>query len=280
MFISVIILICLSISVSFLSFSLINKRLKERIDKPDPEKRRFNFRPSLVATLDHLLAAVLVFTLSVMVSSYVYRSTTHSRFDALMADVLSMFSSTAAVMICASYWAISKPRVYVTISMFVVVVLDIVLFATHFNIFYKPGMAVERLCSRGYGSMTPNERFHRSYDFYFLLGGFTCWCLAVFGAVFHHPRLRPFRPLGGWPYACWVVVEALPSIAGTVALGIYSLYFWQTREIMQDGGAFNAAIKKWGFGQYLAVATWFPPILHFFYYYLGKPGRSLERLLG
>lgn len=34
------------------------------------------------------------------------------------------------------------------------------------------------------------------------------------------------------------------------------------------GDAFVAAIKTWGFGQYLALATWFPPVLHFLYLYL------------
>jgi hypothetical protein len=76
-------------------------------------------------------------------------------------------------------------------------------------------------------------------------------------------------------HASWVVAEALPSIAGVISLCIYSRYYWIMRSIMEDvyGHAFAAATTKWGFGQYLALATWFPPVLQFLYYYWVKRSR-------
>jgi len=284
MFVSTIILMGLAILFSALSFEPISKRVRliqqHAHSGGHLVKQRCNFRLSLVCTLPNFLDATLVFAGSVMVSSYVYRWKTHSRFDALTADALSMLSTTAATMVCASYWATitdrhHHPRGYVTIGIIMLAVLNIVLFATHFSIFYKPGEAIERLCSRRYALMTPEQRFHRSEDFYHLLGGFVCWTLACVGTGLHHPLLQRYRAEKGVFHACWVIAEAFPSIAGVLSLCIYSRYYWIMREIMEDvhGDAFAAAIKTWGFGQYLALATWLPPVLQFLYYYWVKSSR-------
>ena len=270
-------LIVLTAVFSSLSFSPISKRIavlqRLYLLHRRPKKRRCNFRLSLVRTLPGLLISTLVFGASVMVSSYVYRWTTHSRFDALMADALSMLSATSVVMVCAAYWATSThpySRGYVTGSVVLVALLNVVLFATHFSIFYKPGKIIERLCSQRYDAMTPDQEFHHSDDFFYFLGGFVCWVLAAVGTAFHHPRLRRYRAETGSRHAAWVTAEALPTVAGVVSLAVYSRYYWRTRGIMKEvyGDAFVAAIKTWGFGQYLALATWFPPVLHFLYLYL------------
>jgi hypothetical protein len=281
MFVSTIILMGLTILFSALSFEPISKRVRLIQQHAqfggDLVKPRCNFRLSLVSTLPNFVDATLVFAGSVVVSSYVYRWTTHSRFDALMADALSMLSTTAATMVCASYWATitdrhHHPRGYVTIGIAILVVLNIVLFGTHFSIFYKPGIAIERLCSRRYAVMTPEQRFHRSEDFYYLFGAFAFWVLACIGTGLHHPLVQRYRAKNGVLHACWVITEALPSIAGVISLCIYSRYYWIMRSIMEDvyGDAFGAATMTWGFGQYLALATWLPPVLQFLYYYWVK----------
>ncbi|KAK1753761.1 hypothetical protein QBC47DRAFT_303532 [Echria macrotheca] len=276
MFLSAIMLITLTVIFASLSLYPIRKRI---ITKSDdfrrtgwPGKLRFNFRLSLVRTLPGLMISALVFAMSVMVSSYVYRWTTHSRFDALMADAFSMLSATAVVMICAAYWATTvRPYSpgYVAGSVVLLSILNLIMFSTHFSIFYKRGKMIERLCSQGYESMTPDQRFQDSEDFFYFLGGFVCYVLALLGMVTHHPLVRKHRAKSGWAHAVWVVAETLPVVAGSVSLAVYSRYYWKTREIMKDvyGDAFTAATQTWGFGQYLALATWFPPILQFLYLY-------------
>jgi hypothetical protein len=284
MFVSTIILMGLTIIFSALVFEPISKRVRLIQQHAhfggDLVKPRCNFRLSLVSTLPNFVDATLVFAGSVMVSSYVYRWTTHSRFDALVADALSMLSTTAATIACASYWATithrhHRPRGYVTVGIAILAVLNIVLFSTHFSIFYKPGLAIERLCSRKDAVMTPEQRFHRSDDFYYLFGGFAFWVLTCIGTGLHHPLVQRYRAKNGVLHASWVVAEALPSVAGVVSLCIYSRYYWIMRSIMEDvyGHAFAAATTKWGFGQYLALATWLPPVLQFLYYYWVKRSR-------
>jgi hypothetical protein len=131
MFISIVILLVLVLAFSVLSLWPVSRHLRiaaaqhssssscspfhhtyPHTSAPAPRartkkkrKRRFNLRRSLIATLPDLLDTTILFTDSVIVSSYVCRWTTHSRFDALMVDALSMLCATSVVMLCASYWA-------------------------------------------------------------------------------------------------------------------------------------------------------------------------------
>ncbi|KAK0649840.1 hypothetical protein B0T16DRAFT_508753, partial [Cercophora newfieldiana] len=287
MFISVVILLLLTITFSVLSFSPISQYLRsaQPSDTPVPRpKRRFNLRLSLVTTLPHLLSTTLVFTASVIISSYVYRWTTHSRFDALMADALSMLCATSIIMLCASYWATTPDSLsahqhwYIPASIALLGVLNTVLFATHFSVFYKPGKVIERLCSRGSSALSSSSQgFRESEDFQYFLAGFIAWMLACVGLVFHYPRLRKYRRrTNGWRYALWATAEALPAVAGMAALFVYARYYWTTRSIMKEvyGRAFLDAIKRWGFGQYLALATWGSPLLLFLYMYFIGDGQG------
>ena len=300
MFVSIVILLFLTLVFSTLSFSPISRHL--RTPRPysslRPRRRRFNLRLSLLATLPHLLATTLVFTTSIILSSFVYRWTTHSRFDALMADALSMLCATSVIMLCAAFWATvpdtspshspHSPHPhphqpwYIPASILLLSILNTVLFSTHFSVFHKPGKVIERLCSRGAAALsssftTPSQSFHHSSDFQYFLAGFVAWTLAVVGLVFHYPRLRGMRGrLRGWKYAGWVVAEGMPAVAGMAALAVYARYYWTTRGVMGEvyGRAFLDAVGRWGFGQYLALATWGPPVLGFGWVFLGGEGEE------
>jgi hypothetical protein len=287
MFISIVILLLLTLTFSLLSFTPISRHLRtSRHSQPSLPNHRFNLRRSLLTTLPHLLATTLVFTASIIISSYVYRWTTQSRFDALMADALSMLCATSVIMLCASYWATTPDSLsphqpwYIPASIALLGVLNTILFATHFSIFYKPGKVIERLCNR---SLSLQElEFRNSADFQYFLAGFIAWAMACVGLVFHYPRFRgKRRTLRGWRYCLWAVAEALPAVAGMAALAVYARYYWTTRAVMKEvyGPAFLDAIKRWGFGQYLALATWGPPILLFLYVYFVGGGRG-EGMLG
>jgi len=296
MFISIVILLLLVVAFSFLSLSPVSSRLRPSDSDPggtrEGGKRRFNLGRSLVITLPDLLATTIVFTASVIVSSYVYRWTTHSRFDALMVDALSMLCVSSVVMLCASYWATAPdpdPAVvshtqewYIPASIAALGVLNAVLFGTHFAVFYKPGKVIERLCSArvGKGTLSMSTDFSKSLDFRYFLTGFLGWLLAAVGLVFHHPRLRGRREqTSGYGRVLWAAAECLPALAGTVALGVYGTYYWTTRDVMKDvyGQAFLTAIKKWGFGQYLALSTWVQPVLAFLYVYFVGEGEGERR---
>jgi hypothetical protein len=306
MFISLIILLVVTFIFSTLSiplalqltpdhpyYILTFKRSKGRRAKESrPPRRRLELRLSLLSTLPSLFSTTLVFGASVMISSYVYRWTTHSRFDALMVDALSMICATAVVMLCAAYWAAgtherngtpeetdssAKKEWYIPASVVLICALNTVLFATHFSIFYKKGKPIERLCGQRLQKPTLGEEsaFHSSSDFQHLLLGFISFALACTGLAFHYPGLRSTRKrLTGCRWALWVAAECLPAAAGSAALAAFAAHYWRTRRVMEEvyGKAFLAAVKRWGFGQYLALATWAQPVLLWLYVYFVDNG--------
>jgi hypothetical protein len=272
MLVSVIILMVLSIVFSFLAFGTIRRSLARSRASAIPDSSKFRFRHAVQGTLDDLFRAVLIFCVAVIVSCFVFRYSTVSHFDSIMADTLSMVCATTVVILCAAYWSNARrPRFYVASSMAIVIVLTCVLFGTHFQITRKPGDAIERYCSNGSGHISPDGSWADLGRRYVSVA-FACWCVAMIGAVFHHPGLRHWRPQSrGCLHGLWVVAAALATISGVVSLGFYSWYFWKTFSIMKEvyGTAFTNTVFKWGFGQYLALATWAAPILHFFHIWLG-----------
>lgn len=277
-------LMLLAFTFSVLSFGPI----VHLITRPE-QKTKYSFRVSFLGTLDDLFQAVLVFGIAVIVSGFVFRYNTQSHFDALMADGLAMLCSTTVVMLAASYWAHNKPRPYVAWCVAAVVALTVALFATHHTVVSIRASPVERACgtdgrnwsqSQPGGGADDGDVIVRDADFNashfdFIPLGFACWCLVTFGAIFHHPMVkrrwkpRPERSAG---YVAYVIVESLPSFFGLLGLAIYLAYFWHTWRLMKSvyGDAFTKAEKTWGFGQYLAVATWLPVFLQFGHLFICK----------
>lgn len=258
------------------------------VTRPE-RKTRYSFRVSFLGTLDDLFQAVLVFGISVVVSGFVFRYRTDSHFDALMADGLAMLCSTTVVMLAASYWAHNKPRPYVAWAVAAVAVLTVALFATHGTAVAVRASPVERACGtdgRNWSSqsgdattsVTVRDADFNATHFSFIPLGFACWCLAAFGAVFHHPAVRRrWKPViggggGGYVGVAYAAAESLPSFFGLLGLAVYLAYFWHTWRLMKSvyGDAFTKAEKTWGFGQYLAVATWLPVFLQFGHLFMCK----------
>lgn len=238
-------------------------------------KRHFSFRQACIGTVDELFSAVYVFAISVLVSTFAYRYRTDSRFDVLMADGLSLCCSTTVIMLAATYWAHNKERPHATASFIVTIIITVALFTTHFSVASKRASPVELACGTGKGwiSVTKGDPFDMRL-FSFIPIGFASWCFALIGAVFHHPILHGRRPgpkkrIKLW---FWNLTESLPCVFGIIGLAIYAAYFFNTWRMMKStyGEAFTSAEKQWGFGQYLAVFTWLPPILTFIHLYFGK----------
>ncbi|KAM7219698.1 hypothetical protein V8F06_004911 [Rhypophila decipiens] len=257
--------------------------LTEIVARPS-RKKHFSFRQAAVGTVDELFSAVYVFAISVMVSTFAYRYRTDSRFDVLMADGLSLVCSTTVVMLAATYWAHNRERPHATGSVIATVFITIALFATHFNVASKRASPVELACGTGKGGVS--VRKGDPFDvkvIKFIPLGFASWCLALLGAVFHHPILHARKPAKGRKVALffWRVAESLPCVFGIIGLGLYAGYFFNTWRMMKStyGKAFTSAEKDWGFGQYLAVFTWLPPIMSFIHlYFAGLKGMLEARL--
>ncbi|KAK4209077.1 hypothetical protein QBC37DRAFT_246445, partial [Rhypophila decipiens] len=257
--------------------------LTEIVARPS-RKKHFSFRQAAVGTVDELFSAVYVFAISVMASTFAYRYRTDSRFDVLMADGLSLVCSTTVVMLAATYWAHNRERPHATGSVIATVFITIALFATHFNVASKRASPVELACGTGKGGVS--VRKGDPFDIKvikFIPLGFASWCLALLGAVFHHPILHARKPAEGRRAALffWRVAESLPCVFGIIGLGLYAGYFFNTWRMMKStyGKAFTSAEKDWGFGQYLAVFTWLPPIMSFIHlYFAGLKGMLEARL--
>jgi hypothetical protein len=234
---------------------------------------------ALVGTLDDLLGAILIFTLSVLVSSIVYRFTELTVYNKFMAETLSLVCATAMVMVGAAHWRHGRLRVAMFVGYWLNAVLTIVLFATDFYSQARgldEGLPLERNCLRSVltpeappGALPDLNDLGSKRKYY--PACFALWCVALLGSMAQLPRVR-----GGWlarqKRAVLLVVDAVPFVAGTATMIWLIGLFWKTYEDMTQayGEAFTTNEKEWGFGQILALATWIPPILTFGHQLIGK----------
>ncbi|KAK4456693.1 hypothetical protein QBC42DRAFT_280754 [Cladorrhinum samala] len=251
------------------------------------KKKRFSFRAACIGTVDELFSAVFVFALALIVSTFVFRYKTDSRFDALMANALSQLCATTVVMLAASYWAHNRERPHATGSVAVIAILTIAMFATHATVANMHASAAELACGIGSGRISTirGDPFDMK-KFHFVPVGFGAFCLALFGSVFHHPwvhRHRPTKEKGSFILwrVLWKIAQSLPSVAGLIGLVVYAAYFLNTWQMMKQtyGATFSKNVKNWGFGQYLAIFTWLPPVLSFMHIFFGGMEMSLEKKL-
>ncbi|KAK3994403.1 hypothetical protein QBC44DRAFT_357284 [Cladorrhinum sp. PSN332] len=282
MIVAIVMLLFLTLAFSILSFG----PLVQTVARPS-KKERFSFRAACIGTVDELFSAVFVFALALIVSTFVFRYKTDTRFDALMANALSQLCATTVVMLAASYWAHNKERPHATGSVFVVAVLTISMFATHAPVANMHASAAELACGIGKGRISTirGDPFDMK-KFHFVPVGFGAFILALVGAVSHHPWVHPHRPTREKKShvvsrILWKVAQSLPSVAGLIGLAVYTTYFLNTWEMMKEtyGNTFSKNIKNWGFGQYLAIFTWLPPVLSFVHLFWGGMEVSLEKRL-
>ncbi|KAK4185667.1 hypothetical protein QBC35DRAFT_298495 [Podospora australis] len=281
MIVAIVMLLLLTLAFSVLSFG----PLVDIIARGHNNKKRFSLRTSCIGTVDELFSAVFVFSLAVIVSTFVFRYRTDTRFDALMANALSQLCSTTVVMLAATYWAHNKQRPHATLSVSVVSILTIAMFTTHASVANMRASASELVCGIGKGRVSTirGDPFDMK-KFHFIPVGFGCWCVALFGAIIHHPWLHRFRPdhtNRKISRIIWKIGESLPSVFGLVCLVVYAAYFLNTWHMMKEtyGKTFSKNVRTWGFGQYLAVFTWLPPILTFAHLFFSGMESAIERRL-
>ncbi|KAK4225698.1 hypothetical protein QBC38DRAFT_253689 [Podospora fimiseda] len=282
MIVAIAMLLVLTIAFSALSFG----PLISTVARPSA-KIRFSFRAACIGTVDELFSAVFVFALALIVSTFVFRYKTDTRFDALMANALSMLCATTVVMLAASYWAHNKERPHATGSVFVIAILTTAMFATHAGVANMHASAAELACGivKRQVSTIRGDPFDMK-KFHFVPVGFGLFLLALFGAMFHHPWIHPHRPSkakgsGLLLRILWKMAQSLPSVAGLIGLIVWTWYFLNTWEMMKQtyGNTFSKNLKTWGFGQYLAIFTWLPPVLSFVHLFWGGLEVSLEKRL-
>lgn len=287
MIVAIVMLLILTLAFSVLSFGPFVDVVARGPASYKDKKKRFSFRTSCIGTVDELFSAVFVFALAVIVSTFVFRYKTDTRFDALMANALSQLCSTTVVMLAATYWAHNKQRPHATLSVAVVVILTIAMFTTHANVANMRASAPELVCGIGKGRVSTirGDPFDMK-RFHFIPVGFGCWCVAMLGAIIHHPWLHRFRPTKAKgskkvSRVFWRIGESLPSVAGLISLVIYAAYFLNTWSMMKEtyGNTFSKNVRNWGFGQYLAVFTWLPPILTFAHLFFSGMENAIERRL-
>ncbi|KAK4199518.1 hypothetical protein QBC40DRAFT_81498 [Triangularia verruculosa] len=283
MIVAIAVLLCLTIAFSLLSFGpLVDIVARAPYTS---RKKRFSLRVSCIGTVDELFSAVFVFALAVMVSTLVFRYKTDTRFDALMANALSQLCSTTVVMLAAVYWCHNKQRPHATGSVLLMAILTIALYTTHAGVANMRASAAEMACGIGKGrvSLVRGDPFDMK-KFNFIPVGFGSWFLALIGAVFHHPWLNKYRPTKNkkkiWR-VLWKTAESFPSVFGLIGLAVYMAYFFNTWQMMKGsyGKTFSQNVREWGFGQYLAVFTWLPPLLTFSHLYISGMEKAIERRL-
>ncbi|KAK0659445.1 hypothetical protein QBC41DRAFT_47684 [Cercophora samala] len=276
-------LLCLTVAFSLLSFGpLVDVVARAPYTS---RKTRFSLRVSCIGTVDELFSAVFVFALAVIVSTFVFRYRTDTRFDALMANALSQLCSTTVVMLAAVYWCHNQHRPHATGSVFLIAALTIALYVTHAGVANMRASAAEMACGIGKQrvSLMKGDPFDME-KFHFVPVGFGSWFLALIGAVFHHPWMNRFRPTKDkkrvWRLL-WKTVGSFPAVFGLIGLAVYMAYFMNTWQMMKEnyGKTFSQNVKEWGFGQYLAVFTWLPPILTFGHLFISGMEKAIEQRL-
>jgi hypothetical protein len=272
MLVSTAMLMFIAVLFSILSFSPVMAIAKTEL-RPHST---FHIRAAFVGTIDDLYQAVIVFGLSVLVSSFIYRSSTDSQFDVLMADGLSMLCSTTVIMLTPTYWDFNERRPQWAATVLAVVIMTVVMFGTHFHVIDIHASPAELACGSASSKWTSGNGDDDPFDiahFRFVPVGFTLWCLVLIGSMLHQPIVRTFRPkkmsVVWW---IWVVVESFPSTIGFFALFVYAAYFYNTWHMMKSayGNAFTKPQEAWGFGQLLSLFTWLPPIFTFVHLFFSK----------
>ncbi|KAF2104090.1 hypothetical protein NA57DRAFT_50937 [Rhizodiscina lignyota] len=256
------------------SESSTEKNADHNVDRGDNEG-------PIVAILDDLFPAVIVFTFSVLLAAVVLRFQNELTliFDLLMAEILSLISSTAMVMIASSwaisFWAEGRLRFFTTVGFVVNSLLTITLFAADFwyqdssSALALTGWPIERRCLyQIIGDNDPNNLGGKRTS---LPACFALWCAALLVCLLRLFLMRQKKIVGDERkekrHLATVYALGLIQIALTLAVLIWlQVLFWVTWTQMRKsfGKVFINTEESWGFGQFLALATWLPSILQLF----------------
>jgi len=249
--------------------------------------RGHSLRRALIFTLDDLVGAVVLFTLSVLVAALILRLNRDEvvlRYNMFMAETLALVAAAAMVMIAASYWAtywqVDRVRLTVLAGFVVNAVLTVTLFAVEFA-----GTAQQnepqlewRCLNRRLGFTGRNDDDDDRLDIIGLerraglILGFVLWLVALLASLLHLPQLRHMRPTKGPWASVWYFAGLLPMVAGGVVMFVAVFMFGKTYELMKTtyGGSYTLSLANWSFGQVLALATWVEPFMHFLHLIFGK----------
>ena len=234
--------------------------------------KRWVLRDSLVASLDDLFSAVILFTVSVLISTIIYRLWNETYYDIFMAEVLSLISSTAMVMIGASYWNHFRVRPTNLIGFVANCLLTIILFGIEFWFQHSneepEGLPLEHQCLRGIlGGTNLDNLGDKKTRF---PACFTLWALALLASMLHIVWAYRGRPSKSGQHGTlancgYLALGWLPIIFGTTTIIWLCVIFYSSWKSMRDafGQAFVNSSRDWSFGQFLALVTWVPSIIQF-----------------
>lgn len=253
-----------------------------------PSRKQTGIRRSLINSLEDFFNAISLFTLSILMSTIIYRSEYEdwnlSLYSIFMAEVLSLVASTVMVLVAASKWQhrteCDDTKVSDLCWIVVNSLLTIVLFAMEF--WYQrwldpgdEGLPMEHQCLRATlgGGIDLNSLGHKNV---YLPICFTLWALALLGSVttvFLNARGMQHSSMG------FRVLGSLSMVLGSAGLIWLCVMFYDTWRDMQMafGHAFLNTEQDWTFGQFLALFTWFPPVLTFLNLHFG--GTSSKMML-
>lgn len=217
----------------------------------------------------------------------------------MQGEALTLLGSTVMVLLAASKWQaeieeqkqerarlkpedvehkrketnISKKTVMEVCSFGINVILTIALFSIQF--WYQlqidgkaEGLPIERQClqatqGRGHDlDALGNEK-------YYLPISFALWLVALFGSLLClRLRIRAAGPAPGpgstaSRSALYQAARTLAVVFGSTVLVLLCLMFYDTWMDMKMvfGRAFLSTESAWNFGQFLALFTWFPPLI-------------------
>jgi len=224
-------------------------------------------RHALIGTLDDLIGAVIIFTLSVDIAALIIRAKNKALYNIFMAETLSLISSWAMVMITTAYWAsyrhVDRLRPSVLLGFVVDAILTITLFGFEFHYHELEGIPLEQNCLKiALGGSQWDDPGGRVWV---LPLCFTLWICALLASLTQLPLVRAQTPRTRFFSNMSYAIGLLPIVFGTISLVLLCRMFYFAYTTMKTvfGTAFTDPEQEWTFGQFLALATWAPPFFQF-----------------
>jgi len=232
-------------------------------------------REALIGSLDDLVSAIILFTLSVDIAALIIRFRNPPiLFDIFMAETLSLISSTAMTMIATAYWITyshaGRLRPSVLFGFAACAVLTIALFGIEFHNVGFEGIPLERNCLQV--AMGTGEWDNPGGRLWVLPLCFTLWMCSLVASLSQLPWVRARTPRNIFFSNTSYIVGLIPMVFGTVSLVFLCRMFYLSYVLIEKafGTSFTEPENDWSFGQFLALATWVPPFLQFSHLIYGK----------
>jgi hypothetical protein len=251
----------------FVAYTSIHLIYHMVVLKPPPKKRTARVSAAFRGSINSLFDAALVFGLSMLITTYIFlfKAADATIYEATFAATSSRLASLAVV----SLWYFASEAAHITVHVAFFFVancgLTIGLLRIGDALAFAPESAWETVCVY---QGNPRGAMSETYTDVLI------W-VSIGGCVVVNRRIWDTFATKLLPERQRMLVRSVlrlifmwPCLIGVFAL-LVQLLLQRTSMQIYSGSSYEE--DTWGFGQYLAVATWIPTIMKLLHMFFGKP---------